>query len=395
MPILTNVETSMPPPQGMRVPARPAELDAGWLSACLRHAGVLRDAERVADFDCARIGEGSGFAGQVARLALRYEPANASAPATMIAKFASEHAPTREMLSTVDGYAREVRFYRELAPQIGVGTPRCYFAHYDRTDGGFCLLLEDLAPAATVDREQGFTLEQAQLVLEQLAAMHARYWNKVDPLEWLRLDDRTFTLLRDRFIAGVPGFVARYGQEYPVVARVARQFLLFFAGDEVMAESRRPPLTVAHNDMHADNVFLPGANGGRFALIDWQSVTVSRQGTSDVARVLCMGMRPELRRRHSGALLRHYHRALQAHGVHDFPLRTLRFRYRQELITSVLIAVLAFDALDFAGHEDDAPRVIATRVEAAVADAHVSALLTLFGLILRVRRWLRRLFTRG
>ena len=58
--------------------------------------------------------------------------------------------------------------------------------------------------------------------------------------------------------------------------------------------------------------------GNSFTIIDWQSVAVSRFGTSDVARLLCMGMRPEQRRRHERALLRHYHRALCAHGVSDY-----------------------------------------------------------------------------
>jgi hypothetical protein len=394
MPILTNVETSMPPPQGMRVPASAEELDAVWLSACLRHAGVLGDGERVHACELEQIGQGSGFAGQIFRVALRYEPAAASAPASLIAKFASAHEPTRRMMDALDGYAREVRFYRELAGEIGLGTPRCYFAHYDKAERLFCLVLEDLAPARTVDRERGYTLEQAQQVLEQLAVMHARYWNRVDQLPWLALGDELFENVRRRFLVGVPRFAERFGRDYPVTARVARRFMVFFEGDEVMAQARQPPLTLAHNDMHIENVFLPSAQGGRFAVIDWQSVTASRHGTSDVARVLCMSLRPELRRRHTGALLRHYHRALQAHGVRDYSLRALRHRYRQELVAAVVISVLAFDTLDF-DDEDDAPRLIGTRVEAALIDARISGLLALLGAWLRFRRWLVRLFTRG
>jgi hypothetical protein len=189
--------------------------------------------------------------------------------------------------------------------------------------------------------------------------------------------------------------VTRFGGEYRTLARVARQFEVFFAGDEVAAQSRRPPLTLAHNDMHIDNVFLPTLGGGRFAVIDWQSVAVSRQGTNDVARVLCMSLRPEQRRRHAGALLRHYHQALRAHGVRGYSLRALHYRYRQELVATVVISILAFDTLDFAEHEDDAPRLIASRVDAALADGHVVPMLAVLGAWLRVRRWLRRVFARG
>src|SRR5258706_16213185 len=114
MAIVTNLEISLPPPQATRVPARPNEINAEWLNACLRHAGVLGASDRVAGFELERIGQGRGFAGQIARVALRYEPANVNAPATLIAKFATEHAATQEMMLSFDGYAREVRFYREL-----------------------------------------------------------------------------------------------------------------------------------------------------------------------------------------------------------------------------------------------------------------------------------------
>jgi hypothetical protein len=395
MAITTNVETSMPPPHGMRVPAHPEELDPPWLTACLRHAGVLGDGERVVTCELTRVGEGGGFAGRIFRVALRYEPASTHPPASLIAKFASAHAPTRDLMSMFDAYAREVRFYRELAGEVGLGTPRCYFAHYDKAEGLFLVLLEDLAPAETAPREQGYTLEQAQLVLEQLAAMHARFWNRVDHLPWLVLSDELFTAMRERFLAAVPRVVSRFGRDYPTLARAARQFEVFFEGDEVTAETRRPPLTVAHNDMHIDNVFLPSAHGGRFAVIDWQSVAVSRQGTSDVARVLCMSLQPETRRRHASTLLRHYHRALRAHGVRDYSLRALHYRYRQELVTAVVISILAFDTLDFAEHEDGTPRLIASRVDAALADGHVVPMLVVLGAWLRFRRWLRRLFARA
>jgi hypothetical protein len=391
MAIVTKAESSLPRPQGLRVPARPSELDAEWLSVCLRDAGVLGGSERVAGFELERIGRGRGFAGQIARVTLRYEPAGVNAPATLIAKFASEHAGTQEMMRSLEGYAREARFYRELAPEIGLGTPRCYFAHYDPAAHECCLLLEDLAPAESVDPVEGYSLEQAQQVLEQLAAMHARYWNRVEHLEWLQVDAALFGNLRAGFIKGLPRLVERYRTRYPTLVRVAQQFVPFFSGDEILAQARRPPLTVAHNDIHVDNIFLPSARGGRFAIIDWQGVAVLRLGTNDVARLLCMGMRPEQRRRHERALLRHYHRALCAHGVRDYTLPMLRLRYRIELVAIVVIAVLVLDEVDFS--EDEASK-LAGRIDTALADAHASRLLTVLGVVLRVRRWFRRWFRR-
>src|SRR5207244_11999991 len=76
----------------------------------------------------------------------------------------------------------------------------------------------------------------------------------------------------------------------------------------------------------------------------------SRYGASDVTRVLALGLRPEVRRAHEDELLRHYHAALLAHGVRGYSLQNLKQRYRQEMGKELLVAVLAFDALDFAVH---------------------------------------------
>jgi hypothetical protein len=105
-----------------------------------------------------------------------------------------------------------------------------------------------------------------------------------------------------------------------------------------------------------------------------------------------MGMRPEQRRRHERALLRHYHRALCSHGVRDYPLRRLRFRYRAELVAVVLVTVLVLDGVNFTA--DEASQ-FAGRVDAALVDARASRLLAVLGVVLRVRRWFRRWFRRA
>ena len=73
-------------------------------------------------------------------------------------------------------YEREVRFYKEIAPTVGIRTPRCYHADWDRDSGLFVLLLEDLAPAQQGDQIDGCTLEQAALALDELAKLHAPRW---------------------------------------------------------------------------------------------------------------------------------------------------------------------------------------------------------------------------
>jgi ecdysteroid kinase len=388
----TNVETSMPP-GALPVPVRPEELTPDWLTESLRHAGVLSPAGRVIAFDSQRVGQGAGFAGQIARVRLRYAAPEPSAPASLIAKFATEHAPTREMLGSVDGYAREVRFYRELAPEIGIGTPRCYFAHYDKRDARFCLLLEDLSPARSVDREAGLDLEQGKIVLEQLAGMHARWWNRASEIGWLVVTPDLMRRLSDRFLASLPRFNERYAGAYPELVRCAKIMGEVLVGDEALKQLRKQPLTLAHNDMHLDNILLPSAQGGRFALIDWQSVGVSRHGITDIARVLSMGMQPDVRRAHQEELLRHYHAALARAGVRGYSFRVLKKRFREELLAMVIVGVLAFDTLDFSGVGEQTAAMMAMRIEQAVRDARIASRVQPLLWLLRARRFFMRLFS--
>jgi hypothetical protein len=389
-----NVEASLRPPPGGAMPRRPEELTPEFLTSCLRHEGVLGDDASVTGCEHARVGQGQGFAGELARVTLAYDRPVSGAPATLIAKFAAQHDATREMMSHFEGYVREVRFYRELGSEIGVSVPRCYFAHYEQTEGWFLLLLEDLAPASAPDLEAGLSFEQAKLVLEQIAGMHARYWDRAGEIDWLRLEVIMVKRVRDRFMKSLPSFVADNANTYPVLARTASQLGELLAGDELLGRITARPLTVSHNDLHLYNVFLPTAQGGRFALIDWQGVAQSRHGTTDVTRILCMGMRTELRRAHTQVLLRHYHDRLLALGVKGFPLRVLNKRYREEAVSMIIVGVLAFDTLDFdvPGGRRSAD-LMAARIEAALADLRLG--LPLFNLLVlvRVRRFFVRLFS--
>ncbi len=390
-----SLETSLPPPAGTAVPQHIDEVTPAWLTACLRHAGALGTGQ-VRSFTHARVGQGKGFAGHLARIQLQCDEPLPETPRRLIAKFASEQDVMRGMMADMGGYEREVRFYRELADRVGVPTPRCYLAHYDQEHKRFLLLLEDMAPAASPGVDRGLSLEQARVVMEQLARLHARWWNRTDALPWLELDDDTIRQLRDRYQDLLPEFVAQFGDRYPTVARVARGIGTVFDEDEWVDDIRAGPRTLAHNDMHVENIFLPTEDGGRFAFIDWQGVGFGRHGIGDVTRILCMGMRAELRRAHADELLRCYHDKLTELGVTDYPFRTLKKRYREEMMSMVIIGVLAFAAIDFEGDDSvETQKVLGERIEVAVRDAKVSQVLALVIWLIRIMRFFRRLLGRG
>lgn len=375
MSAVPNVHTSVPPPAGERVPRAPEELTSAWLTACLRHAGALTNAS-VTGFDAEQIGIGRGFAGRIYRLRLRYDAVEPRAPATMIGKFITAHDTTRAMMHDLGGYFREVRFYREMAGKAEIPMPRCYLAHYDLDARTFLLLLEDLAPSAAADIATGFTVEQAKVMLEYTARMHARYWDRTDEIAWLAPSEEMVEFLRGRFLGALDAFTAQFGERFPPMVKVAHQMAWVFQGEEFKRELRGGPLTLTHGDLHVENILFPTEAGGRLAVVDWQSAMLTPYGASDVTRIIAMGLSRDMRRAHEDELLRHYHAVLCAQGVRGYSLRTLRARYRREMTPQVMVAVIAFASLDFGVDRGEMlTELFGARLSEAVVD-------------LRVDRWL-------
>jgi aminoglycoside phosphotransferase (APT) family kinase protein len=76
------------------------------------------------------------------------------------------------------------------------------------------------------------------------------------------------------------------------------------------------PRTLTHNDVQADNLFFGAAEGG-VIFIDWQMVTYARC-VIDVGGWIRGSLQPEVRRTVESQLIRLYHDALVANGVHDY-----------------------------------------------------------------------------
>jgi len=74
----------------------------------------------------------------------------------------------------------EVRFYSQLAPEL-TGVPKAYETAFDPWTGRYLLILEDLPAASCVfpDTLHPLSLDQASLIVELLAALHATFWDRL------------------------------------------------------------------------------------------------------------------------------------------------------------------------------------------------------------------------
>jgi hypothetical protein len=72
-------------------------------------------------------------------------------PVSLVAKLPSNDPVSVATAAAQHLYEREVRFYAEVAPTVGIRTPACHVARFDEATGRFLLLLESLCPADPAD----------------------------------------------------------------------------------------------------------------------------------------------------------------------------------------------------------------------------------------------------
>lgn len=175
-------------------------------------------------------------------------------------------------------FASEVRFYREIAPDLGVRVPACYQA--EDSEEGTLLVLEDLS-----EWQPGADPLVAARVL---AGMHARWAGRAAARwPWLRpvgagvdlvsaLYDRTWTGLEVR-------------RDLPPRARTLGARLVGKVVESEYAISGTGPLTVAHGDASLAN--MRTSPDGEVALLDWEDVS-SAPGVLDLAWLLVSSVEP-------------------------------------------------------------------------------------------------------
>ena len=226
----------------------------------------------------------------------------------------------------------EVRFYTEVAQAVPVPQPTVLAAQ-STLGRGTTLVLADVTACGALPGAPGdaLTAAQAALVVEQLAQLHARFWNAASldhAYRWLaspvrRWEDRLGTALA---VPLMQRGLRRAGRTIPTTlhaaamryARRRRHAMRFLA---------QGPRTLVHHDCHPGNLFWKNSQPG---LLDWQLVRIG-EGIGDVAYFLATALAPETRRMHEAHLLARYQQALVDHGVARLDSTTLLDRYRAHL----------------------------------------------------------------
>src|ERR1700753_1548536 len=255
------------------------DLTPSLISDLLREAaiGELRVSHLSADW----IETAGSFAGRVARVVGSYD--GAAGPQTMIGEFVTANPAVRQLLARFGGHANEILFYRRIAAQSPIRTPRFYGAMLAEDHASFLLLLEDCRDAGVGDQQVGATSAQAKSVLAALAGFHGAWWNRLDhpvfadmqrPGEGLDMA----TLFRNAW----PVFQKRFGDFLPARLR-ERGADCFVAAGDLSRRLTLAPRTLLHGDLRLDNLLFVGDSACPEPIfIDWQALAPGR-GPLDVA----------------------------------------------------------------------------------------------------------------
>jgi hypothetical protein len=167
------------------VPADSDAITPKWLTAVLHEAGAL-DHAKGTSIQSAPIGQ-LGFGGkQIRRLQISYDKPEPGAPRSLVAKFSATHPEARAAVHSMGFYEREIGFYRELAADCPVRTPRCYFGEVEMDSGASLLLLEDLSWMHNLNSAGG-SVDGSELVIREVAKLPAAWWGdaRLDQIRWL------------------------------------------------------------------------------------------------------------------------------------------------------------------------------------------------------------------
>lgn len=312
------------------LPQSPADITPEWLTTVLRDCGALGGDGAVEAVTSTEISAGVGFIGVVARLALTCTGQADGVPASLVAKLPSPDPGSRMIGAAFGLYERESRFYGDIAATCGMPTPRVYFTGYDPAAASVCILLEDLTGGSFGDQVVGATLSDAEVAIDALASLHARWWQSPEFAShaWLKNGLENFRQpIALMYESSWRPALDRFGYLFPQELIDMAPTLLPRAlkGMDLIAAA---PETLTHGDYRQDNLFY-GSDGERpLVVCDWQGPARS-PGVLDLAYYVVGSLPTDTRRAHEQDILRRYHAGLEEGGVRDYSFERLFQDYRQ------------------------------------------------------------------
>lgn len=321
-------------------PQTVSEISAEWIDAVLRSAGAI-SAEHVASIETQAIGEATGFLSSMAIVRIKYDRPSGVAPAGVVVKLMPVSETFRETEHETHAFAREVAFYRDVAPAIKVRVPNVYYAVADET--GKALVFEDLSHLRAGDQVAGMQHEEVLTTVRQIARVHASYWenDRLTSLAWLPDHDQMWRRgYEEHWPAFEREFAVRLGGEAIALGERVLKNLEWMK--ERVAER---PCTLVHFDLRADNLlFGEPKSKDAVVILDWQLANRS-MGAIDPTRLLGGSEPASQRNGHHLEVFTAWHEALLTHGVPGYEFEDGLADFRLGALFNLMVPVRAHGAL--------------------------------------------------
>ena len=293
----------------------------------------------------------------------------------------SSHVQTRNLLTTLGVYEREVRFYQNIASEIPMRSPKCFVASWDSQSKRFILLLEDLGALRFPDQSAGCSVEDAELVVTDLAKLHASMWNNplLEEWNWASAWDAG----ADLFAASFPMWWGQFQQQFPGSIHDDFQKMADTVGPHVASIKSRlaqRPATLCHGDYRIANMFFEDTpSGNSLVVFDWQAMRIGR-APYDLAYFLAGSITVEDRRAHQERLKTRYYEGLVQGGVTDYSKIDFEEDFGYGLLDLVSFTAMVGGNLSF--DSEEAQRFIdgaIVRVADALSDVDTERLIAKLG----------------
>ena len=314
----------------------PDDLTADWWAQTLEAAGHSVD---VRGFTAADVG--TGQVGRCIRYVFDYAGEAGHAPTSVVAKFSSDDATSRDTGQALGTYRTEVNFYKHIAPKVGIRVPNCYFAEIDESGRDHLIVMQDLSPAQQGDQIAGAGVDVVRSAVLELVGLQAPTWCDRSWYDLLgRVQDGPFADMKTFYNDTVGGFVERYAS---VMDPAHIRFI------QAIGEAQSCPMfdfhgehfALEHYDFRLDNVMIDtGAAMPVVTTLDWQSVRVGKP-LNDVAYFIGSALPPGERREAEQDILREYHAALTAAGVTDYDWETCYRDYRKGVYAGFAVSIIS------------------------------------------------------
>ncbi|MCA9830728.1 MAG: phosphotransferase [Dehalococcoidia bacterium] len=359
----------------LSIPAVMSDVTAAWLTAALTEGGALTSASIVSESK-ETIGVGVGILGELARVTLEYDRAEAGAPKTVVVKLPTQDPGGRGVAQLLGFYEKEARIYHELAPQLAA--PRNYYSARDVAADRYVIVMEDVGSVRQGNQVEGASAADAELLVREMAAMHARWWERAElaALDWLpTLNAPQMLMGQGATMVALDPFLEKFG---PDLTERQRGIAVSLAPRvmSMMQSLAEGPRTFLHGDLRLDNIFFGSTDGSRpLTLIDWQ-ISGRGRGPFDIAYFLSQSIDVDARRAHEHEWLKGYHGAVSRKDT-GYSWEECWADYRAATLLCAVYPIIAGGSVDLGNERGvELVRQMARRSLTAITDLDADELLS-------------------